>query len=137
MAKNEKRTTELSCGMPTIIMKSGKLLYITHSPTSMQNCSKLYLRLVQRWWLIRGIFLCEGGDMEMGNSMAGGSEVIWFVRLVMDIPQSHIDISRMLRRWLCGRLSIFNWVCRQWYKTALEERKLIYWRISWTSTSSN
>ena len=74
MARTKKRTTEISHGMIAIIMKSGKLLYISCSLASMLHHGKISLHLVQRWWIIRGIFFYEGGDMEMGKSMARGSK---------------------------------------------------------------
>ena len=74
MAGTKRRTIELCRGTLAIIRKIRKLLYITCISASMHHCGKLSLCMVQRWWIIRGNFLCKGGEMEMGKSMTRGSK---------------------------------------------------------------
>ena len=74
MAGTKRRMIELCRGTLAVIRKIGKLLYITCISASMHHRGKLSLCMVQRWWIIRGNFLHEGGEMEMGKSMTGVSK---------------------------------------------------------------
>ena len=74
MVRTRISTTYLIQGTPTVIIKSGKFLYIPCSVSFMHRHGNYFLGMFLRWWNIKGGILCEFWNMDMGKTMEGGNK---------------------------------------------------------------